>query len=144
METDWGDLPDVPAVKAEIVRADKSRPGQMERLRELEDELLEDSIEMTRNVVRFADLPEGTETVPEEWIETMGLEAAQRKFRHASAAWRSTKTAPAALGIGASVFTKIIKARSIEKAAPRTLAIVLMPSLEAPRPVFEVRDVDDD
>lgn len=141
---DWSDLDTAltPTVEAELVPDDEP-PGQLERIKAIEDQLLEETLAVTRDVVNFGDISPDDDAPPEEWVREVGVERAMKRFRHMRAAWCGSKTAPVALGIAASVATKIIKARSVERAAPRALAIVLMPAPNAPMPAFEVRDVDE-
>lgn len=139
----WAELDTAPLTTGDAELVPDDEPSQLERIRSLEDELLIESGSVVRDVINFADIgPEDTEP-PEKWTREMGVEAAMKRFRHMKAAWCGSKIAPVALGINASVYTKIIKARNVERAAPRALAIVLMPAPNAPMPAFEVRDVDE-
>lgn len=146
---DWDDLPEQPDALAPqppatpALNQGRGRSDQLEKIRSLEDELLSESLGVVRDAIGFDQLPEDATGPPQEWIEAMGLPAALRRYRRTMAGWRNQKTAPVGIGIAGSFATKVIKARSVERAEPRPLAIVIMPATQQPQRVFEVRDVDD-
>lgn len=145
---DWSSLDDTPAPievvhEAEIV-PESDESSQIDRIKALEDEMLEEAMAVTKDVIDFGAIGPEDEAPPDEWVRELGAEKAMRRFRHMKAAWCGSKTAPVALGITASFVTKVIKARSVERAAPRALAIVMMPNPHAPMPLFEVRSADED
>jgi len=135
--------PDYKPVKAEGKSLAERQADKAERLRGYEDHILEKALGVVDGTVSFADVEEGEERIPAEWIEQEGLEGAKRKMRIAQAAWLPKIKAPAGLSHAVQVATSIIKARSAEKAAPRTLNIGVV-QLSAPIPQFDVIDVEED
>lgn len=147
---DLDDLPmeDVPAAAIERSPAPPPPPAltgreaQLERIRELEDQMLHEALEVVGDTVNFADVGPDDVDVPPEWIDKYGFEQATKRFRRMKAAWMSSKHAPVALGIAASFATKIVKARAVEKQAPRAIGIVVM--VNEPAEKLEIIDVESD
>lgn len=140
-------MEDAPA--AAMVQASPTAPAltgreaQLDRIRELEDRMLAQSLELMDDVINFADIDPATDVAPpQSWIDELGADRAWKRFRHMQAAWMNSKQAPVAVGITASFAAKVIKARSVEKQAPRPIGIVLMLREEPEK--LEIIDVESD
>lgn len=117
---------------------------QQEKLRGLEDDLLEHSLEVVGGTCSFAELdPEKFEEIPQHWIDELGEEAANRKHRLARAGWLPAKEAPVAITTATKIVTGIVRARATEKAGPKSLNMNIV-QLSAPLPEFDVVDVEGD
>jgi hypothetical protein len=149
---DLDDLPDedpepvraelVPDIVHAISPAKTEREHRLDRIRDIEDDLLISSIQVTQAAINFAELPEDAEGYPLEWERELGREGAERRFRQTKAGWKSSRDAPVGVILASNTAKAIIKARAAEKQAPRALAIMFLPAPDAPRPVFEVVDVE--
>jgi hypothetical protein len=117
---------------------------QRDRLRGLEDDLLESSLAVVGGTCDFAELdPEDFNTIPQAWIDELGEERAAKKHRMAKAGWLPAKEAPIAISTATKIVTGIVRARATEKSGPRSLNINMV-KMTAPMPDFEVVDVGDD
>jgi hypothetical protein len=117
---------------------------QQEKLRVLEDELLEQSLEVVGGTCSFAELdPEKFDKIPQKWVDDMGMEKAAKFHRLAKAGWLPAKDAPVAITTATKVVSSIVRARATEKAGPKSLNMNIV-QLSAPLPDFEVVDVEDD
>lgn len=105
-----------------------------DRLRRIEDELLEESLEVVQGVVRFAHLPPDLEEPPEDWVEAHGREKAERLFRLAGYGLMKSSDAPVGIKTAKDIATGILKARATEKMGPRELnvAFVNIPAPQLP------------
>lgn len=141
-------LPDA-EVKGEIVPAEEQAPRRIlsdeelriEKLRRIEDELLAENLGIVRDAARFRELDPAKPEIPADWRDELGEKAAIERYRMATAAWLPAKDAPVGLKMAQSVALGIIKARSVEKAAPRTLNIAFV-QLPAPQVDFEEVEID--
>lgn len=153
---------DAPIVQGELedgLAVDPAR-AQINRLRSLEDNLLERSMRIIDSALSFEEIedPSGQAEaeppvvkmqsdgsvdlqradIPLEWIQELGYEKALRRLRVARAAWRGAKDAPVGLKMATAVFNGIVKARATEKATPTQINIIAVP-MSAPLPDFPRR-----
>lgn len=140
---DWGDLPeDAPLAKAEPEFSLAKPSTRAERLKNLEEKLLETSLTTVSDALAFRDIQPGQEEAPPDWTDISPDEAIKR-LRVANAAWMGKKDAPVGLELARSVAIGIIKARATEKAAPKVLNVVQI-QMSAPLPQFEVVEIEED
>lgn len=144
-------LDEQPAPRAEIAvpevvtpRRLRARGGdqQAERLRSLEDRILEDSMNIVRGGLKGAYVDDGEKEIPDDWIAEHGLVAAGHMLRMAQDARRSPKFHPVYLDLAKSVMVGIIKARSSQKAAPVSLGVRI--TLAAPKAAYAIIDLEPD
>lgn len=138
-DEDWLDgLPDdsgdgelVPKTEDALARRElTAEESRMERVRALEDSLLEENLGIVADAAKFNQIDPGQEQLPHEWLLELGSVKARERMRVAQAAWLPVKDAPVGLKMAQGIALGIIKARAVEKAAPRTLnvAFVQMPA----------------
>jgi hypothetical protein len=138
----WGDLPEShPIVPHQQYQIDSGKERR-ERIQNMEDGLLEKSLQTVAHALSFADIDPGATAAPEDWGHLTEAEKGKR-LRVANAAWLGKKDAPVGLELSRSVAIGIIRARSVEKAAPRTLNVVQI-QMSAPLPQFETVEVEED
>jgi hypothetical protein len=118
-----------------------------EQLRELENELLAQSLEQIRDAQAWPEVaveldPKDENEIPKDWVEKHGKKKAKEKFRVARASMMSQKDAPVGLKQNIQLATGIIKARAHEKTGPKILNINLveMPHVTVQFPETEVKD----
>ena len=95
-----------------------------DRVKAIENELLDESMGILRDTMRFQDIEPDTEAPPDEWVKEMGAKQAMRSFRVAKSGWESAKNAPVAIKCAQALAVGILKNRSLEKAAPVLNAVV--------------------
>jgi hypothetical protein len=126
-----------PLAKAEpvhlVVRAD--------RIRSLEEEIHEESADVIRDALAFADIPPDAEEPPYEWVKELGMERAWKRFRTVKYALCNLKEAPVALRIAKDTLVGMAKARASEKSGPRTLNMVVV-QMTGTLPQFGEVEVD--
>lgn len=127
--------------KVEVLeqRRHKSTERQ-DGLRKLEDELLEKSLETMRAALSFASIPFDATEVPEDLVWAFGEQRAGEIFRTMKAAQMCAKDAPVGLLLAQRTSAAIIRARSMEKAAPSQLNVAIQVVQSAP--LFEEMDVE--
>lgn len=104
-------------------------------LQTLETELLEESISVSRDTLRFREIAPDAEGPPQEWIDECGEEKAAERFRVAQAGWMTRKNAPVGVQIAMQLTLGIMKSRATKDKAPQTLNVQVV-QLTAPIPVF--------
>lgn len=97
-----------------ILTADSGKQEKALALRELEDGLLAESLDIVRNTMRFAEIDPSKGEPPPEWLEKFGDKRAMEVWRTARAAWAAKGEAPVALDIASRTALGIIKARATE------------------------------
>lgn len=110
-----------------------------ERLKSIEDDLLEESLRIVRDTMKFRDIDADGAEIPAEWADLPPEEQVKR-LRIAKAAWQNAKNAPVGLTIARQTVTGILKARSTEQQQPRQLNIAVqfnMPATVYPRKRLE-------
>lgn len=97
----------------------------MERLQGYEDEIFAKASEIVDGTLRFQDIDPENPVPPQEWLDELGTkEAVEKRMRIAKSSWMSSKDAPFALQAAKALVVGIIKARSTERAAPKSLNVV--------------------
>jgi hypothetical protein len=115
---------------------------EIERVKDLEDEICRDCLEIVGDVRFFAEIDPDEREPPEAWVKELGLERAKRRHRVARASWMATKDAPVAISVAKSVMIGAMKVRALERAAPRSLNIAVIMPVELPN--FEVKDLEEE
>lgn len=116
----------------------------LSKIKNLEDSLLIDSLEVVTSVCKFAEFdpkveydPKNLEAgPPQEWLDELGEKEAGRKYRMVMAGWENSKAAPVAISVATKVSVGIIRARASSKMAPRTLNLQVI-QMTAPRQDYE-------
>lgn len=107
-------------------------------LRNLEDELLQESMKVVRDVLRFRDVDPTEEEPPMSWRLEHGYDEAKKMQAIARAAWMPAKLAPVGLKYATQMGLGIIKARATERAAPQNLAVQFIQMTVPPRQFPEI------
>jgi hypothetical protein len=139
-----------PQSTGQLIPAPKSTLTQEEQvqsaLRELENEILQESLEHISHAQAWAEIakeldPKDEAEIPEEWIAKYGEKVAKKRYRIARAATMKSADAPVALKENARVAIGILKARAHEKTGPRilNLSLVEMPNAIIQFPEQEVK-----
>jgi len=102
-------------------------------IRAAEDQLFEKHYGVTEDAAHWGDIVFGQKEPPAEWVAEVGKRRAERRLRIANSAWMSAKDAPVGLLLSQRVVSSIVKARSTEKNAPRTLNVAVVQMPEAPQ-----------
>ena len=112
-----------------------------QRLKALEDSILEKSLRTVDAALHWEDIDPGAEGPPQAWIDEVGAEEASKRFRVARAAWLNAKEAPVGLNMARTTALGITKVRSAIKASSPTLQINLV-SFASPMADIEAIDVE--
>jgi hypothetical protein len=131
----------VTSVKDGSLIEDRKQAG----LRAMEDRLLNESLSVVADALKFAHLPEDAEGPLPEWVDEVGVEAAERRFRVAKAAQQPAAKAPMGIRLAANLAVGIIKARATEKTGDKTMniAVIQMPApQEYPKQLVEAESDD--
>lgn len=96
----------------------KAKDRAAKRIAGLEDRLLEQSMRVVTEAMQFADVAFGEKTPPEEWVETMGSELAERKLRYVLSGQMSGKDAPVGVKVAQAVAIGILKTRASRTQSP--------------------------
>lgn len=133
-----------PIVASEVVLAPERsiQERKADRLRAIEDQLLQDSIAIVSDTMRFPQIDPNDATVNPEWIKELGYEKATERDRVARYGLMSAKEAPVGIKVAQAISSSIIKARSVEKAGPRSLNIAVV-QMTAPPPIFRELELED-
>jgi hypothetical protein len=113
---------------------------QRAKLKDIEDQLLVSSLSIVRDALAFEEIDPNTTEPPEHWVQELGPEGAEKRFRMAQAAWLNAKEAPVGLKLAKELGLGIIKARSTESAGARlnvAVQAVVMPAQYAVKSVDE-------
>lgn len=142
----WDGLPDL-VDKSKLPTKSTGQHGptkaeRMDRLRALEDQLLEQSLTIVKDTMHFRDIEPGTTEPPAEWVDA-DQDDQTKRLRVANAAWLSKKDAPVGLALAKEVSIGIIKARATEKSGPKVLNLNVV-NMSAPLPQFECIEVESD
>jgi hypothetical protein len=118
------------ALKAQVV---KRRPARREltpseqqkaRLKNLENKLLQDSMEVVTGVCEFAEIEPNQEGgCPQAWIDELGEATAMKKWRLTNAGWLNSKDAPVGITVATKISIGILRAHAASKAPPVNLNI---------------------
>jgi hypothetical protein len=108
-------------LKAETMKA---RDEADLRLRHMADSIFAQHLQVISDASEFRNIDPSLPEPPAEWVEELGYEEAQNRFRIARAAWLPLKDAPVGLKISQQIVTGIMKAKATEKGGPRTLNVI--------------------
>lgn len=103
----------MPEPKAPLAVPTALPMAPMDRMLELENRLAERSAEIVEGVMAFADLPYDSEEPPQQWIDAMGYDAAQRTFRCVKAGQSPSSSVPHGVKVAAQVLAGVMKARAL-------------------------------
>lgn len=143
--------------QTQVINRPKRREISVEEKRErvlknLESDLLRQSMEVVSDTMRFREVAPPTvdpesgatlwddDSVPEEWVRELGQEKAEERLRVARAGWMDKKTAPIGVQVAQVLAVGIIRSRATEKAGPRTLNVQVV-QMSAPLPQFPELDL---
>lgn len=116
----------------------KTRP---DTLRDVEEEIHEEAAAVIQDALRFSELaPEATEP-PYEWVKEVGMERAMKRFYTAKYALMNAKEAPIGLRIAKDTLLGMVRAKSKEKAGPKTLNMVVV-QMTGSIPVFDEIEIE--
>lgn len=121
-------LPPRPFVKGPVTLA-KESSAALERMREIEAEIFQESADMMRDILRFADWPASDPDKQEQLVmrwtndPRIGPERAERMKNLCQAAWMGKKEAPIGLAIAQAVYVGGVKARALAESAPKVLNV---------------------
>lgn len=126
---------------AQVLPAPQALASRMEHLRELQDQLLQRSLQVLDASVRFAEVEADTEHPPPAWIDELGEVGAQMRLRIARASWMSAKESPVGIKVAANLAVGILRAKAQENAAPRVLHLEVV-HMTAPMPQFPEQEIE--
>lgn len=111
-----------------------------ERIKDAQARLIERSGTVVEAALCFAEIDPTMDGPPDEWVQQLGKEAAEKKFRVARAAWTPTKSAPAGISVAQAILLGVMKSRSQEvaAAAPPTSNVQIVVNM----PQFEEIEVE--
>lgn len=139
---DFLDTPEPEVLDGELVAAPAKAIAkkQADRLRLLEDEILEEATETIIGALKFSKIDPESKEPPKDWIAALGPERAAERFRLAKYALMDQKNAPVGMKIATNVHASITRARQTEKAGSRALNVTLvqMPAAHVEYPRLEV------
>lgn len=134
-----------------IVNAgDKAKENRLARMRELEDEVLQNALGNLAAVQSFSEITPDEENPPEDWVQRFGLAAAEKRLKLARAGWRPMKDAPFAAIQSLQIAVGFAKARGQQlhlSAGELNVKISLPAPTTAEHPgevVYETREIEDE
>lgn len=141
-------LPPEPVTLAVGTRAAQLERQQEDRLKTIQNRLMEQSAAVVDGALHFADIEpleymqDPNKPPPQEWIDELGLAGAKRRLRVALAAWQGNKTAAVGIKVATDVLGGIVSAKATEKSGPKTINIgrVILPA--GSLPVFEEMEIE--
>lgn len=114
-----------------------------DRLQEIQDQLLQKSLEVVGAAMAFSDIEEDSTAPPDAWIAELGQDSAHARWRLAKAAWRTGRDAPVGIKLASQMAVGILKAKAVEKTGPKTLNVALV-NWTGPLPQFPEQDFERD
>lgn len=123
------------------VVVEKSADPAGDVLKDIEDKLYGRAMEVVSGVLDYAEIDPESPGCPQEWIASMGREAAMKRYRMALSGNLGAKEAPAAIKAALGVVTAIARMRMKEESGPKTLAISFV-QMTAPPTAFPRRIVE--
>jgi hypothetical protein len=146
MMDDWPFPDEAPMVVAKPV----TTLTRAQVIQDVEEELHAESATILLDALHFADpclegTPDGEggmlpAQVPDKWIQELGTERAQRRFRTAQLALLPSKEAPVGLKMAKDALVGMAKVAAAKSAPARAINMVVV-NLQAPLPVLEEREV---
>lgn len=115
---------------------------QLEKLKGIEDRILEKSMTIVEGCLHGAYVDTGDDEVPTEWIAELGMAGAVHRMRMAQDARCNPKEHPVYQDIAKSVMVGIIKARASSPAATASLNVNI--TLAAPKAAYAIIDLEPD
>jgi hypothetical protein len=139
-----------PEIRAALAKVDKALPPveQQKQAAVLQAEAggYERVTELARGIVEaglsFADISPADVAPPKKWVDALGVEEAERKFRLARAAWLPSREAPAGLGIATDILKMDAKVQAAKGAPPTHLGIAIQVNVQ-PREYPEIIEAED-
>lgn len=131
------------ATRAQVVPSKTAEEQTLERIRGIEDNMLESALSVVDGVLAFAEVQPDDEEPPEEWNGRFGEEGARRRLKLAKEGWKSAKEAAVAIKVATGVVAAITRARASEKGGPKVLNFQFV-QMSAPLPEFPVLEVEAD
>lgn len=113
-----------------------------DRIRSMEDELLEESLEVVEGALMFAHIAPDQKEPPEEWVERWGREKAERMFRLAGYGLMANKDAPVGIKVARDIATGILRNRATEKMGPRELNVAFVQMPMAALPQYPEKEIE--
>ena len=106
----------------------------MDSIQSMEDRIFNQAFGVVSDTLDFGCLDPGVLETPQEWIDEMGEEAADRKFRHVKAGQTKSSDAPSGVKLAEKIATGIMKTRALRGPAPvLNLSLVQLTVEESPR-----------
>ena len=128
------------------VRMQSQQELSQDRLKSIEDELLEEAMSMTRHMLAFSEIDPGDvaseKAALAKWSAELGPDVAAKRLRLARGSWMPGKDAPVGLKHASVLAVGIIRARATERGAPRSLNISIVQLTEQPMMKYPEREVD--
>lgn len=116
-------------------------PAPLNKLQRMEEDILERSLGVVQASMHWQDIEPDAEEPPQAWVDELGKEGAQKRFRVARAAWMSAKTAPVGLSLAKATALGITKVRAMTKMATPTLNVAFV-TWKAPVGDLPIVDVE--
>lgn len=130
MTKDYDPFTEEPPVEAEIVpeRRDRLREQNevFAEIRGIEERMLVRGLGIMDGVLSFADIDPGQQEPPQEWIDALGLQEAQKRLRVARACWMNAKEAPVGLQLTQRFVSGAQKSRALENVDRRPLQVTVV------------------
>lgn len=104
---------------AEVVPSRESASAAVDRLKEIELELLEKANVIVQDAMSFYELDDAAKEPPPGWIDKYGEDEAWRRFRRVIAGQASGAFAPIGVKVATNVMTSIIKKSKEEDRSPQ-------------------------
>lgn len=99
------------------------REQDEDRLKDVENELLEKSLFTLEASVSFSEIAPDAEEPPEAWIKELGAEEAHRKFRIARSSWMAKKDSPVGIDVAKSIAVGILRNKAMTGGTPGSLTV---------------------
>lgn len=126
---------------AQVLPRPQQLATQLEHLQQLQDQLLQRSLQVLDASVRFAEVEADTTEPPAAWVDELGEVGAQLRLRVARASWMSVKESPVGIKVAANLAVGILRAKAVENAAPRILHLEVV-QMTAPMPQFVEQEIE--
>ena len=128
--------------RAGIEAGRRTKKENIAILERLEDELMQETMTIVRDAMRFKEIDASDENIPQEWIDEVGLDGAKERMRVAAAAWLPSKEAPAGMKMAAQVMVGMLNSKKNEGADAKELNVAVQ-VVNAPARDYEVIKVID-
>jgi hypothetical protein len=146
-EPDWMELAEEPGEQpTQLIRPTPSnlaRKPLPKTYVEAEEKLYVEATAILSDTFSSRDIVPGQQEPPEEWIEAMGKEEAEKRLRVANAGWLPQKDAPAFVTTARAFAVGRMKSEATKKSGNRTLNVQYV-TMAAPPEVYEEIEVTRD